>query len=941
MWPIEAKCLGNLPNGFLAHIEPYIFKAIPLALAEWDDAYIPLGQRKWGGLEDSGMSSVQSFTNAYFLAQLALVEQITNMSDKRSNFKTKIDEELMCGICHDRLNQPKTLTQCSHTFCQGCLEEYFAYKRTQSNPNSLECPKCRQITVFPQGRVAELPTNCTLQNMAEIMSEEPDYEQESKPELVCKTHEGILDQYCCKCNELLCSKCIRDPKHKEHLQKIDLAHRILPERLDTLTEKLEPATSLVTRAGEIKQKVGMTKEKIASNREETKGAIDVFFKNIKKRLEDRERLLISAVEQNANMKLAALEEHSQMLEESQMSAVKATEAINRLCQTRDIHCLTEDQSISEDIRQCQQSLEELDAELSNPDLNLILKLKEDTSLESQLSTLGSFTECECDTSNYLTVKYQLTVGRDGKVFKISPVPSTPYIVVTEGDENYAQYAYGRARSAATPNSTEQPVISRPPHSPTTGRRYESPYLIVPATQHVLPPQQHPGSFHARNSASLIRPQLQFHRQTFSKPPPLSSRDEALYDKVPLEIELPQNLHQSRLPLPANDGGVYEELSRHVPAPQLLKHPSVTESRRVLNTDSQQKATESGSDSGGDHAPISGWAPTLPPNNTTRKLAGKRTRVQTMPYNSTHQPRQLYKSVLIPPPCDRHEPAVIEPVQVITTQQLCHTSSIDKVYPVGIQCASGSDNIMITDVHNHCLKQLDNEGSVIEAIGCEGKDVGQFKEPTALAIGAGYMYITDLATNGRLQKFSKYGLLVNKCGKRHLRKPKGVAISQKDQSIYISDCQKRRVYIYDRNCKYVGSIGKAGDVRLEYPVGIAFDTAGNLLVVDRGQQCACIWQIDISKPKAEIIAKIGEGYLHCPFGITVTQDGSIVVTEQGNLNCVSVFSSRGDLIQCLGKTGSKPGMFNSPSGVTVNCKGQIIVADTHNQRLQVFSLNEEK
>ena len=758
--------------------------------------------------------------------------------------------------------------------------------------------------------------------MAEIILDEPDDEQESEPEPVCKTHEGVLDQYCDKCNELLCSECIHDPKHKEHLQEgeVHLAHKMLPKRLDTLSEKLEPATSLVTRAGEMKQQVEKKKENIASNCKETKGEIEVFFEAFKKRLEDRERLLISAVEENANMKLAVLEEHSQTLEESQMSAVKATEAINRLCQTRDIHCLTEDQRISEDIQQCQQSLDKLEAELDNPDLNLILKFKEDTSLESQLNTLGTLTECECDTSlKYLMVKHQLTVGRGGKVFKDAPVPATvqtQYIVVAEGNENYAEYV--RARSASAPNQ-DQPTISSPLPSPTTG-----PNPAVPAAQHVVPPQQSPrltGNLLAKNSENRPR----FPSGTQNLPIcSFPSEYEALYDTVPLEIDLPQNAT-------GKGDGIYVEMSNECLRTESVHAPQPS-------ADSKKEASDSGSDSEGEYEVLPGWGPPLPPDNTTRNLARQegRRRSKTMPYGNTSQLHQLIRS-----PCDRHEHTVIKPVQVITTQQLCHTSSIDTVHPVGIHCASGSDNIMITDVHNHCLKQLDNEGSFIEAIGCEGKDDGQFKEPAALAIDAGYMYITDLATNGRLQKFSRYGLFVSKCGKRHLRKPYGVAISQKDQKVYISDCRKRRVYIYDRNCKYVGSIGKAGDVKLEYPVGIAFDTAGNLLVVDRGQQCACIWQIDISKPQAEVIAKIGEGYLHCPFGITVIQDGSIVVTEQGNLNCVSVFSSRGNLIKCLGKTGSKPGMFNSPSGVTVNSKGQIIVADTYNQRLQVFLLNTEE
>ena len=712
------------------------------------------------------------------------------------------------------------------------------------------------------------------------MADESDHEQESEPEQVCKKHGDRLDQYCIKCNELLCSECIHDPKHKEHLQKgeVLLARKILQEQLDTLSEKQEPASSLVTRAGEMKQQVEMKKESVASNCEETKAEIEVFFEAVKKRLEDRERSLIAAIEENANMKLAVLEEHSQTLEKSQMSAVKATEAISRLCQTRDIHCLTEDQRISEDIRQCQQSLEKLEAELDNPDLNLILKFKEDTSLEGQLNTLGTLTECECGTSK---VKYELTVGKDGKLFKDSPAPATvqtQYIVIAETNGKYT-------RSASFP-CLDQSTISSPSYSPTKAP-------VVPPR----PSSQLSGVSHKRNTESLIPPRS----QSGMKNGPVYIRPhsyEVLYDT------------------PDTPG--------------------------VDSSPNSREVSHSGANSECKHKVVPEWEPPLP-YDTTRNLIrqqGKKNRAQTIEIDNTNQSKpHVYETLSLPDPQPRaqtrHEPIIIEPVQVISTKQLCHTS--DNVLPFGIHCASGSDNIMITDVQNDCLRQLDKDGSFLEKIGSAGKDDGQFEGPTALAVGAGYMYVTDLATNGRLQKFSRYGLFVSKCGKRHLRKPYGVAISQKDQSVYISDCQKQQVCIYDHNCRFVGSIGKSQGVKLEYPVGIAFDTAGNLLVVDRGQQCGCVWQIDISKPKAKVVAKIGEGHLHYPFGITVTQDGSIVVTEQENLNCVFVFSSRGNLIQCFGKTGSKPGMFNSPSGVTVNSKGQIIVADTYNQRLQVFSL----
>ena len=842
---------------------------------------------------------------------------MNRISGNRNSLKVRINEELMCGICHECLRQPKILTQCSHTFCQICLEKTFAYKMTSSgHEDQLECPKCRQITILPPSRIAGLPTNYTLQSMAEIISEEPDDEQEHEPEAVCRQHQRTVDQYCSACNELLCSECVHDPKHKEHLQKekIHLAHKILPEQLDTLSRQLEPARSLVTQAEQMKQQLEKKKEAIVSNREETKETIDAYFKEARKQLEDRSRALMSAVDENAKSKLSVLEERGHELKESEVAAVRATEAINRLCQTRDIHGLVEGPGICEEIQQCEQSLQKLDAELQNQSLNLLLKFKEDKILQPHLSTLGKLIEYQCDPSlNYLIVKRHLTISRDGKVFQDTPVPPTiqaPYVMVAEGDEGYVySRKYGMTQSVSNPESIAQPVIFPAPGSPPANQLYQNTYFNTPATQSILPPQQSPrlpARFRARSSTSPIHRQFQPEVQRHPRPPPVTG-DEALYDKVPLRLQNPP-LPPPRPPSD-NDDGVYEK----------------------MYTGSNKEGSDSGSDSEGEYEPISGWGPPLPPDNSARNLArqeGRRSRAKTMPYNRPSQQ-----------PSDRPEPIIIKPMQVIDTNQLRHQSCGDKVYPVGIHCASGSDNILITDVHNHCLRQLDEEGTFIEAIGSEGKDDKQFTEPTAIAIDAGYMYITDLAANGRVQRFSRYGLFINKFGKRRLRKPYSIAISQKDQSIYISDCRKRRVYIYDRNCKYVGSIGKAEEVvKLNYPVGIVFDTAGNLLVVDRGQQCACIWQIDISKPKGEVIAKIGEGYLHCPFGIAVTRDGSIIVTEQGKMNCVSVFSSHGKVIRCFGGPGSSPGLLNSPSGVTVNSKGHIIVADTYNQRLQVFSLH---
>ncbi len=295
----------------------------------------------------------------------------------------------------------------------------------------------------------------------------------------------------------------------------------------------------------------------------------------------------------------------------------------------------------------------------------------------------------------------------------------------------------------------------------------------------------------------------------------------------------------------------------------------------------------------------------------------------------------YEAVVTPTSTNRPEPEMINPLKVINCDQLRDPHSNDEVYPTGV-CVSPFDNITITDTHNHCLRQVDQNGSFLQTFGRRGKAVWEFDTPTAIVVTAHHLYVTS-QVNGLAQKLSVNGNFVSSFGKRHLQSPRGIAISQINGNVYVADSKRKRVCIYREDCTYQRSIGKRDkNIQFQHPVGVAFDNAGNLLVVDRGE-VPCVWYI--SQPEGELLGKIGKHYLHYPFDVAVTKNGSIVVTERGKVNSVSVFSPQGQVIRCFGKTGSKLGEFNGPSGVAVNSQGQIIVADQHNQRLQIFDLEQ--
>ena len=82
----------------------------------------------------------------------------------------------------------------------------------------------------------------------------------------------------------------------------------------------------------------------------------------------------------------------------------------------------------------------------------------------------------------------------------------------------------------------------------------------------------------------------------------------------------------------------------------------------------------------------------------------------------------------------------------------------------------------------------------------------------------------------------------------------------------------------------------------------------------------------------IIPGIGE-----PWGIAVNQRGEMMVTEEYG-HCVSVLSHTGLKLRSLGVTGSGSGQeqFQNPRGIRFDSKGNILVADWGNSRIQKLS-----
>ena len=72
----------------------------------------------------------------------------------------------------------------------------------------------------------------------------------------------------------------------------------------------------------------------------------------------------------------------------------------------------------------------------------------------------------------------------------------------------------------------------------------------------------------------------------------------------------------------------------------------------------------------------------------------------------------------------------------------------------------------------------------------------------------------------------------------------------------------------------------------------------------------------------------------PNGVAVDEEGNIIVADSHN-DRVQVFTSSGVFITKFGLKGTSPGEFDRPSGICISPDGAIIVVDFGNNRVQIF------
>ena len=295
--------------------------------------------------------------------------------------------------------------------------------------------------------------------------------------------------------------------------------------------------------------------------------------------------------------------------------------------------------------------------------------------------------------------------------------------------------------------------------------------------------------------------------------------------------------------------------------------------------------------------------------------------------------------------------------------------------LGLTGAAGSDNahldspegvavdanfIYVADANNQRVQVLNRTTRTYVATigaGTYGTDNNHFNHPTDVAIDTtGNIYVAD-NWNKRVQQYSAGRVYRRTYGTTgvsyatdayHYYFPNGVAVG-KDGSTYITEGRGHRLVKLDANGVAQWSVGQPGQSgndaeHLCWTQDVAVDIQGRVYLTQNG----CDTRVRIFNSAGALEGYLATGWgaandqLDGPQGLTVDQGNYIYVADSSNQR-VQIFGPNRAYVATLGQTGvagSDNGHFNYPTDVAVGSDGTIYVADEGNDRVQVYNSSRQ-
>ena len=201
-------------------------------------------------------------------------------------------------------------------------------------------------------------------------------------------------------------------------------------------------------------------------------------------------------------------------------------------------------------------------------------------------------------------------------------------------------------------------------------------------------------------------------------------------------------------------------------------------------------------------------------------------------------------------------------------------------------------------------------------------------------------------------------------------PYDIATDENTGNIAVADFGNHNVQLFNSEGIYLKTVSHKEIIQ---PTSVTFTRCSNLMVISMIKKIFCI------NERSKLVQKITNKHLNIPYHLTISRDGRMVVCDLGDhtvkllspdgtrllitishpdherpnfpvfhqdklvasyvgKDSVNVFSKDGEFLYTIGTSGSAEGQLCNPAGLAVDSFSNLVVCDSGNSRLQIFTLD---
>jgi len=171
-------------------------------------------------------------------------------------------------------------------------------------------------------------------------------------------------------------------------------------------------------------------------------------------------------------------------------------------------------------------------------------------------------------------------------------------------------------------------------------------------------------------------------------------------------------------------------------------------------------------------------------------------------------------------------------------------------------------------------------------------------------------------------------------------PLGIAVDPYGDHILVTQSEgNRNTLVFDEEGNHIMTLEPPHTSSTErVPFYVAIDWNGTIYISDRLRNV-----IDMYDEQGTYLGNFtpsnNPDIAWSPLGLATDMNGNLYITDVSDtLHRVIVCNSMGEQILEFGQNGTGPGTFSFPNDIAVDDTGRILVSDSNNRRIQVFSNN---